>query len=116
MHTSDPTKALPFYDKVLGFSYRSMDAGPAGTYHILSKGGVDRGGVTSYLPGGVPPHWLPYVLVDDVDATITRARRLAAKIPVRPEDIPGVGRFAVLEDPTGAVLAIMKPLPRQQQR
>jgi len=116
LHTSDPTKALPFYEKVLGFSHRSMDAGPGGTYHILSKGGVDRGGVTSYLPSGVPPHWLPYVLVDDVDATITRARRLTATIPVNPEDIPGVGRFAVLKDPTGAVLAIMKPLPREQQR
>jgi hypothetical protein len=29
-----------------------------------------------------------------------------------PDDIPGVGRFGVLADPTGAVLAVMKPLPR----
>jgi uncharacterized protein len=113
LHTSNPAKALPFYEKVLGFSYRSMEAGPGGTYHILSRGGVDRGGVTSF-PGGVPPQWLPYVFVDDVDATITRARKLAATIPVPPEDIPGVGRFGVLKDPTGAVLAIMKPLPRAQ--
>ncbi len=116
LHTSDPTKALAFYEKVLGFSHRSMDMGPGGTYHIVSKGGVDRGGVTSHLPAGVPPHWLPYVFVDDVDATIARARRLGGTIPFGPEDIPGVGRFGVLQDPTGAVLAVMKPLPTEKQR
>jgi hypothetical protein len=92
-----------------------MDMGPGGIYYILSKGGVDRGGVTSHLPGGVPPHWLPYVAVDDVDAAIARARKLGATILLSPEDIPGVGRFGMLEDPTGAVLAIMKPLPREKE-
>jgi uncharacterized protein len=95
LHTSDPTKALAFYEKVIGFSHRSMDMGPR-TYHILSKGGVDRGGVTSHLPDGMPPHWLPYVAVDDTDATIARARELGATIPWGPEDIPGVGRFGVI--------------------
>lgn len=114
LHTSDPTRALSFYEKVLGFFHRSLDMGPDGTYHILSRGGVDRGGVTSHLPGGVPPHWLPYVDVDDADATIARARKLGATITVGPEDIPGIGRFGVLKDPTGAVLAIMKPLPMEK--
>ena len=115
LHTSDPTRVLAFYEKVVGFSHRSMDMGPAGIYHILSRGGVDRGGVTGHLLDGVPPHWLPYVAVDDVDATIARAKRLGATIPMSPEDIPGVGRFGVLQDPTGARLAIMKPLPREKQ-
>jgi len=114
--TSDPTKALAFYEKVLAFSHRSMDMGPNGTYHIVSKGGVDRGGVTSYLPAGVQPHWLPYVFVEDVDATVARARRIGGSIPFGPEDIPGVGRFGVLQDPTGAVLAVMKPSPTEKQR
>ena len=47
-------------------------------YHILSLGGVDRGGVTAELPAGVPPHWLPYVNVGDVDATIGRAKKSSA--------------------------------------
>jgi predicted enzyme related to lactoylglutathione lyase len=115
LHTTEPTKALSFYEKVVGFSHRSMDMGPGGKYHILSRDGVDRGGVTGHLPAGASPHWLPYVDVDDVDATIARARKLGARIPVSPEDIPGIGRFGVLEDPTGAVLAIMKPLPRENQ-
>jgi predicted enzyme related to lactoylglutathione lyase len=115
LHTTDTTKAVSFYEKVVGFSHRSMDMGPGGIYHILSKGGVDRGGVTSHLPAGVPPHWLPYVAVDDVDATIARARKLGATIPVSPKDIPGVGRFGVMVDPTSAILAIIKPLPMEKQ-
>ncbi len=115
LHTTEPTTALSFYEKVLGVSHRSMDMGSGENYHILSRGGVDRGGVTGHLPAGAPPHWLPYVAIDDVDATIARARKLGARIPVGPEDIPDIGRFGVLEDPTGAVLAIMKPLPREKQ-
>src|SRR5438105_2316360 len=85
LHTSDPTKALAFYEKVLGFSHRSMDMGAGGTYHIVSKGGTDRGGVTGHLPAGARPHWLPYVGVDDADATIARARKLGAKICMGPD-------------------------------
>ena len=114
LHTSDPKSALSFYEKVLGFTHRALDMGPAGNYYILSKDGVDRGGVTAHLPGGMKPHWLPYVEVDDADATIARAKKLGAKIPIAPEDIPGIGRFGVLEDPTGAVLAVMKSQPPKE--
>jgi predicted enzyme related to lactoylglutathione lyase len=92
-----------------------MDMGPSGTYQILSRGGVDRGGVSGHLQKGVPPHWLPYVAVDDVDATVARAKRHGGTILMSPEDIPDVGRFSVLQDPTGAWLAVMKPMPREKQ-
>lgn len=115
LHTTDPQAALAFYEKVVGFSQRPMDMGPAGTYHIISRGGQDRGGVTEHLMGA-PPHWLPYVYVEDVDGTIARARKLGGQIPMSPEDIPGVGRFGILLDPTGAVLAVMKPVPLPQQK
>jgi predicted enzyme related to lactoylglutathione lyase len=112
LHTTEPEEALGFYENVVGFSHRTMDMGPGGFYYILSKGGVDRGGVTEHVPNGTSPHWLPYVAVEDADAAIARAKRHGAKITLGPEDIPGVGRFGVFEDPTGAVLAIMKAMPR----
>jgi predicted enzyme related to lactoylglutathione lyase len=112
LHTRDTKGALAFYEKVLGFSHRSMDMGPGGAYHLISRGGVDRGGVTSNLAEGDRPHWLPYVHVDDADATVARATKLGARIPFGPESIPGVGRVAAIEDPTGANIAIIKPSPR----
>jgi uncharacterized protein len=115
LHTTDTAKALAFYEKVVGFSSRAMDMGPGGTYHILEKNGVGRGGATNQLAPGVPPHWLPYVFVDDPDATIAKAKKLGATIQFGPADIPGVGRFGVLQDPTGAVLAVMKPRPAENQ-
>jgi predicted enzyme related to lactoylglutathione lyase len=111
LHTTDPASALAFYEKVIGFSSRAMDMGPGGTYHILEKNGVGRGGATNQMAPGVPPHWLPYVFVDHPDATLAQAEKLGATIQFGPEDIPGVGRFGVLQDPTGAVLAVMKPRP-----
>ena len=115
LHTTQPAQALSFYEKVVGFTHRSIDMGSASKYHILSRDGVDRGGVADHLSGGARGHWLPYVAVDDVDLAIARARRRGARIPAGPEDIPGIGRFGLLEDPTGAVLAVMKPLPREKQ-
>jgi predicted enzyme related to lactoylglutathione lyase len=115
LHTSDPAQALAFYGKVVGFTSSAMDMGPGGTYHVLEAGGTGRGGVTPHLAPGVPPHWLPYVFVDDPDATIAKAKKLGATIEVGPEDIPGVGRFGVLRDPIGAVLAVMKPRPPENR-
>jgi len=116
LHTTDPQKALSFYEKVVGFTHSAMES-PAGTYYVLSsKDGVGRGGVTDHLPPGTAPHWLPYVVSDDPDAAAARAKRSGGSVHVGPADIPGIGRFAVLRDPTGAVLAVMKPLPRAKQR
>lgn len=113
LHTNDANQALAFYEKVVGFDHHALDMGPAGTYHVVSKGGVDRGGVTRHLPGGMAPHWLPYVKVDDVDGTLARAAGLGARVTMGPHDIPGIGRFGVISDPTGALLALMRPNPRQ---
>src|SRR5262245_17839459 len=111
LHTTDAAKALRFYEKVIGFSHRSMDMGPEGTYHVLSKGGVERGGVTSHLAPGAPPHWLPYVIVDDVDGTLASVRKHSGQVVFGPEDIPGVGRLGGCTDPAGAAIAIIKPAP-----
>lgn len=110
LHTTDPKGALSFYEKVVGFTHKSMD-GPGGTYHIIGRNGVDRGGITHFLAPGTPPHWLPYVCVEDADATIARAKKAGATIQFGPEDIPGVGRFGTIQDPTGAVFAVLKPNP-----
>lgn len=115
LHTSDPLKAVAFYENVIGYSHKSMNMGPDEVYHVLlGRDGVDRAGVTPLLQKGQKPNWLPYVAVADVDATIARARKLGATIPMEPENIPDVGRLCPLIDPTGAPLAVIKPLPRQK--
>ena len=68
------------------------------------------GGLLQIAPEmhGMPPHWQPYFMVDDVDATFRKAQSLGTKEHFGPMDIEHVGRFAVLHDPQGAAFAIIK--------
>jgi predicted enzyme related to lactoylglutathione lyase len=58
---------------------------------------------------GVPPNWMPYVESRDVDETVATATSLGGRIVAGPEDVPGTGRIAVLEDPQGAVFGVYTP-------
>ncbi len=59
---------------------------------------------------GVPPFWIPYFLVNDVDAIVQKAQSLGAALHHAPTDIPNVGRFAVLADRQHASFSVFKPL------
>jgi len=108
LHTTDPTKATTFYEKVVGYTHESMPS-DGGAYHVLSSNGMGRGGVTA--TDSTTPQWIPYVFVDDVDATMARVAKLGGTVNVPATDIPGIGRYGTLADPTGARLAVMKPIP-----
>jgi predicted enzyme related to lactoylglutathione lyase len=67
------------------------------------------GGLMQCPKPGLPSHWLPYVTVEDVDATAAKAKKLGAQIAMEPLDVPTVGRIAVLVDPHGAAIGLFKP-------
>jgi uncharacterized protein len=88
-----------------------MDMGEMGTYTIFQRAGeVDVAGCMA-IPAGMqaPPHWLPYIVPDDVDKTVDRAKELGANAFQEGMDIPNVGRIAIIQDPTGAVFGLFKP-------
>jgi predicted enzyme related to lactoylglutathione lyase len=82
-------------------------------YTLFQNNGKGIGGAYKLLPemGSVPPHWLVYFSVEDADATVQKATELGAHVMKPAEDIPGVGRFAILIDPQGAAFAIIKTQP-----
>lgn len=104
----DVPASLAFYRAVFGWDVQEM-AMPAGTYHVLVSCGKPRAGLMAAPTPEVPPSWLPYVGVADVDATVALATARGAEVCSPPMDIPEIGRFAVLADPEGAVIAVMKP-------
>jgi predicted enzyme related to lactoylglutathione lyase len=59
----------------------------------------------------IPAMWTPYVAVEDPDASCKKASELGAEILVEPMDIPGIGRFAIIKDPQGAVFGIIRGEP-----
>ncbi len=94
--------------KSLGFTSEIMPM-PTGPYHILKAGDVPRGGLMKAPDPNVPPMWLGYVQVDDADETARRAKDLGAEVLGELIDVPDVGRFGMVKDPTGAVVGFIKP-------
>jgi uncharacterized protein len=109
--TTDTKSAEAFYKRVIGWDIK--DAGmPDRYYAILSMGSTMVGGLMP-IPDdaramGVKPAWMGYIGVDDVDAFAARVTAAGGKIHRAPQDIPGVGRFAVAADPHGAGFILFK--------
>jgi hypothetical protein len=59
-------------------------------------------------PENVYPHWIPYLAVDDVDGATRRAVELGASLYFPARDIPNVGRFSGIDDPTGAGVCLFR--------
>jgi predicted enzyme related to lactoylglutathione lyase len=107
--TPEPLAAGAFY-AALGFGVQPWE-GPM-NYTMFTSGAEAFGGVMELpkeaLDHGAPPHWLGYVGVDDLDASLAKAAALGARVMRGAAEIPGTGRFAILTDPTGAVLALFQ--------
>jgi len=107
--TPDITKAGDFYTGLFGWGKNVKEMGPM-TYTSFMNGDRPAGGMYKPTPemGDIPPNWLVYFAVDDTDAKLEKATELGAQTIVPAMDIPGVGRFAVIQDPQGAAFGIIK--------
>ena len=105
--TSDTGKAGEFYSKLLGWSQAPFD-GPM-PYTMFKTGEKSEGGMMGKTPemGDIPSHWMSYITVDDVDASAKQAEELGGKIVCPPMDIPSIGRFTIIADPTGATVGLI---------
>jgi predicted enzyme related to lactoylglutathione lyase len=104
--TRDTKKAREFYTALLGWTYTEspIPIPNSGNYTEISAGGTRYGGILPMSAewGDIPPHWGIYVMVPDVDRCCAKAKELGGGNPVPPFDAPGVGRIAMVADPTGA--------------
>ena len=116
--TTDTGAAGAFYSKVVG--WKTAPFAPDGSYLTFNTKSGPAAGMTT-LPDqakkmGTPPHWLMYVGTPNVDETATRIAQLRGRVLMQPADIPGTGRFAVVQDPYGATFGIYTPkTPRASQ-
>ena len=105
--TRDPEGAKAFYGAHIGWRFEAMSMAQGGSYWICKDGDQPVAGILDMnQPGfeGIPNHWFAYLAVDDVDARVAKATTAGAKL-LRPIfDVPGVGRIAIIQDPTGAVM------------
>ena len=109
--TTDTAAAIAFYTHVTGWTTQVYGGDSHYTMWVGAQGPL---GGTTTLPEaarkmGAPPHWISNVTVADVDATVARVRELHGTVHMEPEEIPEIGRFAVIADPHGASIAVFKP-------
>jgi predicted enzyme related to lactoylglutathione lyase len=103
--SSDAERASAFYRGLFGWTPRP-EAALGGRFLRLQLGGTDVGSLyqlqRAQLERGVPSHWTPYVQVEDLQAAIRRVAPLGGEVLVRPLEIPGIARIAIVADPAGA--------------
>jgi predicted enzyme related to lactoylglutathione lyase len=112
--TSDVAGARAFYGAVIGWGQSSMPSAAmaGGQYDMFTNAAGMVAGVVNaaeFSGGDTPPYWLAYFGTADTDATVARAVDLGGAVIAPPMDIPGIGRFAILADPLGAVFALLTP-------
>ncbi len=107
--TRDVEKAGKFYSELIGWN--PTDSGmPGMNYTIFKIGGKQAAGLMAMppeVPKEVPAHWMAYITVDDVDTLAEKAKQLGGQVIHGPQSIPGLGKFAIIQDPTGAVVSLM---------
>ena len=110
--TRDPKAAEAFYTALFGWSAKHGAASTLTDYTEMGLPGQPPGAgmmkMPEDMPAHVPSYWMPYFQVDDADASTAKAKELGGKLMVGPHDIPKTGRFAILQDPQGAMFAVFK--------
>lgn len=101
--TRDLARASAFYSGLLGWTLAEHAGSPDG-YRVGSSADGPVGGLMQMTAewGELPSHWAIYLQVADVDAAVAKAQTLGGTVHVPPLDAPGVGRLALLADPSGA--------------
>lgn len=109
----EATKA--HYARLCGWEYDAMEMAEGGTYWVARLGDKMVAGIMSrdVIPYPVPPHWLVYLEVADMDAAVAACRETGGKVMREPFDVPGVGAIAIVAEPSGAAIGLLKPLPRE---
>lgn len=106
--TNDVDKAGKFYTDLFGWTAGTQDMGGF-MYTGFMNGERPAGGMMAITKemGPMPPNWNQYFAVDDCDKTVDKAKSMGAHVLAGPQDIPEIGRFAVLMDPQGGAFSVI---------
>jgi predicted enzyme related to lactoylglutathione lyase len=107
LNTKEPEKAKEFYTKLFGWT-----TGGDANYTEWKNNGESIGGMMEIQPewGPVPTNWLCYIMVDNCDTIAAKIKELDGHVMMEPDDIPNMGRFAVVADPQRAAFALYQPM------
>jgi predicted enzyme related to lactoylglutathione lyase len=102
-------RALPFYQKVFGWTAKTTDGGgqPYTEFQVDGESIAGAMEMNPMVPAEMPSYWMVYFGVDDIDRAHKTAIGAGAREMMPPQDYPG-GRFSIVSDPQGAVFGLME--------
>lgn len=113
LSTDNVDKAKDFYGKLFSWKFETMNMGDGKQYTTIQPGSGPGGGMMQKPMPDVPTMWLTYVQVDNVDATVEKARKMGGTIIVPKMPVTDMGHFAIIQDPTGGVFGVWASLPKK---
>jgi predicted enzyme related to lactoylglutathione lyase len=114
LQTKELDKAKKFYQGLFDWKLEDMPMGNGMSYTGINVGEGTGGGMWTNpaAPNG-PSHWLAYVNVENIDATIDKVKSLGGTVVQPKTEVPDMGWYSVITDPSGAVLGLWQSKPGQ---
>lgn len=113
--TTDRAAAEAFYGAVVGWTFKDSGMPGPQPYMLIQAGDRQLAGLMQLsdemCSAGARTGWMGHILVADVDAKAAQTAQLGGAVHRPPADIPGVGRFAIVADPTGSVFSLFQAAP-----
>jgi len=106
--TSDATAALSLYSETFGYEGKPMDGGNGEDYFLLLKNDFPVGGILQMKVKDVRPHWVPFIRVADVAASVTKAVELGGNVLIKPAPEIRDGKVALIQGPTGEPIVVQE--------
>ena len=107
--TTDAPAAMKFYSQIFQWQpSETMDMGEMGKYYMFNRPHGMIGGMMNRPPAmaHVPPHWMIYFRVPDIDAAAERVKKNGGTIVNGPMEVPGGDRVANAMDPQGGAFSL----------
>ena len=115
LYTRDVERAKDFYEVLFAWEFQRADANGR-DYWTIKNAGLAIAGMMEIRPdwGEVPASWSVYFAVASCSDELAKAKSLGAQIFLPPMEVPGVGKFAGLQDPQGAHFLIFEMQPKSE--
>ena len=111
--TVDDAKAVrDFYKKVVGWTTSNVDMGGYDDFTMIHPTSGDAVGGVCHARGSnadLPPVWMIYVNVDDLDESMAQCVELGGEVISGPKQMGSMGRYCAIKDPAGAIMSLFEP-------
>jgi len=108
LNTDDLDGAKEFYSEIFNWKVEAFEDSSI-PYYFVKTGGDAEGGMMGKTSSRTPTAWTPFMEVKDLSSVCDKVERLGGRILKHKTSIPGMGWFAVLHDPQGAVFGLWQP-------